>query len=206
MSQTNEIADAIGYAIGHHIRVQALTILAEGTRSPSELAEILDLGVSRVARHIKRLNDRGCIEPAGTKKVRNVTEHFYRLAALPRISSDTGFSEMSIEDRRRAVGLTTQAILVELFGSFRAQILEKDDDLRIAVECLELDGAGRRELAEELAASKKRVREIHARSEARRATSGETGTVIVVAGMAFDRVRPTRLESATSIGFRRPIN
>ena len=81
------LEDALAYAVGHRIRVDALAILAEGRHSPNEIAGILRKNVSTVARHVKELYDSGCIESVGTQQVRGATEHFYRAVTMPVITA-----------------------------------------------------------------------------------------------------------------------
>jgi hypothetical protein len=47
--------EAVAYALGNAIRNEALAILAEGKRSTSELAKIMNVDVKRLGNHIRRL-------------------------------------------------------------------------------------------------------------------------------------------------------
>jgi DNA-binding transcriptional ArsR family regulator len=185
------IDDAVAYAVGHRIRIDALAILNEGKASPSEIAETLDESVSMVGHHIKELFDSGCIEAVGTEQVRGATEHFYRAVTLPYIS-DEEYRVMPIETRRELVGLIIQAIMAEVLASFRARKLETDEDLWLTWQCLNLDEQGRREVADEQAESYARLLDIQTRNATRLAEAGRTGTTTVVAMMGFERSRPGR--------------
>lgn len=196
-----EIDDAVAYAIGHRIRIEALAILAEGRHSPSEIAKLLGEDVRLVGNHIRELYDCGCIEAAGTRKVRNATEHFYRAVTLPYIS-DEEYRAMSTESRREVISVIVQAVMAEVLASFRAKKLERDDDVWLAWDCANLDDKGKREVADELAESFERLSEIKARSAGRLAESREKaaeddeeapeGTTTVISLMGFERSRAKR--------------
>jgi DNA-binding transcriptional ArsR family regulator len=185
------IDDAVAYAVGHRIRIDALAILNEGKASPSEIAKTLGENVSMVGHHIKELFDSGCIESVGTEQVRGATEHFYRAVTLPYVS-DEEYRALPLENRRELVGLIIQAIMAEVLASFRAKKLEPDEDLWLTWQCLNLDAQGRREVADEQADSYARMVEIQAKSASRLAESSETGTTTVVTMMGFERSRPGR--------------
>jgi DNA-binding transcriptional ArsR family regulator len=188
------IDDAVAYAVGHRIRIDALAILAEGKHSPSEIADILGEDVSLIGNHVRELFECGCIESAGTANVRNATEHFYRAVTLPYIS-DEAYRAMPQATRREIIGLIIQAIVAEVMASFRAAKMETDEDLWMVWDSMNLDAKGRRELADELAARYERFLEIKANSAGRLAESDEVGTMTIVTLMGFERSRPGRPKS-----------
>jgi DNA-binding transcriptional ArsR family regulator len=194
------IDEAVAYAVGHRIRIEALAILAEGTHSPNEIAAMLRENLSMVSHHMKELFDCGCIESVGTAQVRGATEHFYRAVTLPYIS-DEEYLAMSTDARREVIGVIVQAIMSELLASFRAEKLETDDDVWLAWDAANLDAEGRREVADELAASFERLIEIKARSANRLAESGEEGTTTIVSLMGFERSR----SSEPTNGYGAPV-
>jgi DNA-binding transcriptional ArsR family regulator len=178
-------SDAIQFALGHPIRVATLAILAEGpSKSPKEIAALLGEGVQVVGNHARALRDRGCIEVARTRRVRNANQPYYRLPEHP----------------TNALGLLIQAIAVELMGALRARTLESDDDLVAAFAYIELDKQGRRDLARGLERHQERVREIGATAERRLAASGGEGVATVITSMAFERCRPIKKASGGEHG------
>lgn len=189
--RSRPIDEAVLFAVGHRIRIEALAILAEGKHSVSEIAQILGEDVRLVGNHIRSLYEAGCIEAVGTVKVRNVTEHFYRAVTMPYIS-DEAYRAMSEEERREIIGLIIQAITAEALASFRAGKLERDENAWLLWDALDLDAQGRRELAGELETRYSRFLEIKANSEARMAASGESGTPTVVSLLGFERSRRGR--------------
>ncbi len=182
------IGEAVAYAVGHRIRIEALAILAEGKHSPNEVSAMLHEGLSVVSHHMKELFESGCIESVGTAQVRGATEHFYRAIKLPYIS-DEEYLAMPTDTRREIIGVIVQAIMSELLGSFQAEKLETDDDVWLAWDAANLDLEGKREVADELAASFERLLDIKARAANRLAESGETGTTTIISLTGFERSR-----------------
>ncbi len=186
-----EIVEAVGYAVGHRIRIDALAILNDGTASPNEIAKILNLNVRKVSNHIRELFDCGCIELVETVKVRNTTEHFYRAVTLPYVDEET-YGAMPMKLRRELCSLIIQAITAEVLSSLQAKKIEEDDDVRLSWQRLCVDAEGKKEIAAELKASSERLFDIQARNAARLTKSKEVGTTQIVALMGFERSRPGR--------------
>jgi predicted transcriptional regulator len=190
--QTRTIEDAVGYAVGHRIRIDALAILNEGKASPNEIAKQIGEGVSKVGHHVKELFDSGCIEFVGTEQRRGATEHYYRAIERPFISDEEARA-LPAKTKREFAALILQAIMAEGLASLRAGKMDADDDIWMSWRSLNLDAQGQREVADEQAESYARVAEIEARSAARLVESGEeAGTSTIVAAMAFERSRSGR--------------
>ncbi len=190
-AQRRSIEEAVAYAVGHRIRIGALSILNEGTASPNEIAKMIGEGVSKVGHHVKELFDSGCIEFVGTEQRRGATEHFYRAIARPFISDEEarGLPE---ETKREFAALILQAIMAEGLASLRAGKMDSDEDIWMSWRSVNLDEQGRREVADEQAASYARIEEIEARCASRLVESSDAGTSTVVAAMGFERSRAGR--------------
>src|SRR3954447_7594361 len=65
-------------AMNHPVRAAVLSILAERTSSPAEMARELDEDLSNVSCHTKQLVELECAELVSTRPVRGALEHFYR--------------------------------------------------------------------------------------------------------------------------------
>lgn len=187
-ARKREMNEAVGYAVGHKIRNQALAILAEGARSCSELARMMKLGVKRVSNHIKELYESGCIEIAAATKKGNLTEVFYRTVILPYIT-DEAYRRMTMDERHDVNGVTVQNITNELLAAYQAGKLDDDEDLWLLWDALMLDKQGRREVAHELAESYERLKDIAGRAATRLCESAEVGETTIVTVTAFDRCR-----------------
>jgi DNA-binding transcriptional ArsR family regulator len=186
-----EIVEAVAFAVGNRIRIDALAILNDGIASPSEIAKILNLNVRLVGNHIRELFECGCIELVETEKVRNATEHFYRAVTLPYVDEET-YRAMPRKLRRELCSLIIQAIMAEVLASLRAKKIEDDDDVRLSWQRLCVDAEGEQEVATELKECAERLFDIQARNAARLAESKKIGVTRVVALMAFERSRPGR--------------
>jgi DNA-binding transcriptional ArsR family regulator len=65
-------------ALCHPLRREILRTLGDDTpRSPSELAEHLDLPLSNLSYHVRVLVSRGAVRLVRTAPVRGSTQHFY---------------------------------------------------------------------------------------------------------------------------------
>jgi DNA-binding transcriptional ArsR family regulator len=70
--------DKLIAALRHSLRREILRLMSDGRKaSPSELAALLDQRLSNVAYHVGVLTECGALKPAGKKKVRGATQHFY---------------------------------------------------------------------------------------------------------------------------------
>jgi DNA-binding transcriptional ArsR family regulator len=187
--QSRSIEEAVSYAVGHRIRIEVLGILNEGPRSPSEIAKQIDQGLSKVGHHIKELVDSGCIELARVEQVRNTNEHFYRAVELPFVSDEEA-RDLPPEVKQEFAAVILQAIMAEGLAALWAGKLNSDDDIWMSWRWFNLDAEGRREVADEQAASWARVIDIEGRSAARLAETGDAGTSTIVAGLGFERCRP----------------
>lgn len=189
--QRRSIDEAVAYAVGHRIRIDALAILNEGTASPNEIAKIIGEGVSKVGHHVKELFDSGCIEFVGTEQRRGATEHFYRAIARPFISDEEA-RQLPAETKREFAALILQAIMAEGLAALRTGKMDSDEDIWMSWRSVNLDEQGRREVADEMAASYARVEEIEAKSATRLLENNQDGTSTVVAAMSFERSRSGR--------------
>jgi DNA-binding transcriptional ArsR family regulator len=194
-----DVADAVAYAAGSRIRVDALGILAEGKISVAEIARILSVDLKRLSGHVRNLYDYGCIEDAGTEKARNTNKHFYRAVTLPRISVEE-YRGLSLDERRDIIGLIVQRVIIETLASFRSGRLENDERVQLIWDCLNLDCRGKQEVATCLTRADKRLLAIETVNAKRLAKSGEGGTPMVASLIGFERSRPGRPD----VGYESP--
>jgi DNA-binding transcriptional ArsR family regulator len=82
------IEDAVQYALAHAIRVEILILLNEASYTSAELSELIDVPISNVSNHVRRLADDGSIEVA-KHEVRRATNIFwYRAVKHPEYSQE----------------------------------------------------------------------------------------------------------------------
>jgi len=182
-----EFADAIAYAFGHWIRLEALAVLAEGKTSVAEIARIIGVSVNRLSGHIKGLYEHGCIEYMGTGPARNANEHYYRAVMLPHIN-DEEYRAMLPEERRDPIGLIAQASIGETLAALRAGRFD-DEYARIIGRFLLTDPLGKIEVQEHVLAVYKRLVGIKVANANRLADSGKAGLTMIVALGGFERNR-----------------
>jgi len=184
-----EIANAIAYAFGHWIRLEALAILAEGKTSVAEIAQIIGVSVNRLSGHIRGLYEHGCIEYLGTGPARNANEHYYRAVAIPHID-DEQYRALPPEERRDPIGLIVQAIIAETLATFRAGKLDDDENARMISRCLLVDALGKIEVQEHVLDVYKQMVGIKVGSAHRLAESGKVGSTTIISVTGFERNRP----------------
>jgi DNA-binding transcriptional ArsR family regulator len=183
------IEEVVSYALGHRIRIEVLALLNEGVFTPDEISSILDEPIGKVTHHISELVEGGAIELAKTEPVRNATRHFYRAVQQPYVSAEEA-AAMTPQQRQVIVGLILQSIMAESMSAFWAgNMINDPDHTMLSWRWFNVDKEGRGEIIAELAASWGRIREIEARSAARRSESGEDTVSVIVAMQGFQRSR-----------------
>ncbi len=115
----------VGAVVSHPVRSRCLTLLAERTASPAELALELDENLGNVSYHVRKLWRSGVIEIVEEKPVRGAMEHFYRAVTRP-IISDQEAEELPLEVRQShareaLVLLTADATSALESGTFGAR-------------------------------------------------------------------------------------
>ena len=69
---------ALAKALTHPLRAHLLTILAERTASPKEIADELQEALPNVSYHVRVLEDLGLVELIEEEAIRGAVAHFYR--------------------------------------------------------------------------------------------------------------------------------
>jgi DNA-binding transcriptional ArsR family regulator len=187
-SKARGIEEAVSYAIGHRIRVEMLCLLNEGTRSADELARVIRQPLSKATHHIRELLDSGSIEIARVEKVRNVSQNYYRAVEIP-FFSDEEMAAKTTEERQAIYGLILQASTAEALASLWSGKIKDDPRVWLSWCWFNVDDEGRGEIADELAASWERLREIEVRATSRRIESGKEAVSMIVTSMGFERSR-----------------
>lgn len=182
------IERVVSYALSHRTRIYVLTILNEGTYTPDEIARIIDQPLNRVSHHIKELLERGSIELAEVRKVRNADQHYYRAVEMP-FYTDEEMAAMTFEQRQVTYGLILQCMFAEALAALWSGNVSNDPRTWMAWRWFNVDERGRQDLADEQQRSWERYQEIEAESVDRRIDSGEDSASIVMGQMGFQRER-----------------
>jgi DNA-binding transcriptional ArsR family regulator len=186
--QKRSIEEAVSYAIGHRIRIEILALLNEGTRSPTELAQLTRQPITTVGHHIKELVNSGCIELARIEKVRNADQHFYRAVELPFVSDDEAES-LPVETRQQYAAVILQALMAEGLAALWAGKMTSDP-VWMSWRWFNLDEQGQRDAQEAQHEFWERIKEIDADTANRVASSGEPTISTIVAALGFERFKP----------------
>jgi DNA-binding transcriptional ArsR family regulator len=182
------LEERVGYALGHRIRVEILTLLIEAVYTADDIAAIIGESRQNVHHHLRELLDGGSIEIARVEKRRNTELHYYRAVEM-REYDEAATAAATPEERQALAGLIAQHSTAELMAALAAGKLSNDPQVCLAWRWFNLDAEGRRELAAEQERLWKRAHEIEAEATSRRAESGEEATSYIVAQWGFERVR-----------------
>jgi DNA-binding transcriptional ArsR family regulator len=182
------IEERVGYALGHRIRVEVLTILNEGVYTADDIAALIGESRQNVHHHLKELLDARSIEIARIEKKRNADLHYYRAVEMPSYGQEE-LAAMSPAQRQEIAGLIVQCSTAEVMAALAAGKLSDDPRVALMWRWFNLDGRGRDDLFEEQERFWERVQEIEAESTNRRARSGEDATSYIVGEWGYERAR-----------------
>jgi DNA-binding transcriptional ArsR family regulator len=182
-------------ALGHPVRVQALTILNERIASPSEISKELDQTVGHVSYHIKVLKECQCIELVDTAPRRGAMEHYYR--ATSRVFLDvSGWAALPASVRPGLSGSLLQTVVEDVSTALTTGAFDKRADRHLSWTPMILDDEGWGELTKGLEELLKRTFEIQAASAERLTKADRPGIPISVSMMAYET--PAAEEKRTS--------
>ncbi len=183
------VEEAAYYAIAHPTRVEILAYLNEGPRSPTQLAQLMDMKLSETEHHVVELLAVGSIELAFVKEgTGNLKEHFYRAVKIP-FYTDEEMWALPLEVRQKIYGLILQASMAEALAAFNARKMSNDPRAWMAWRWFNVDAQGRNDLADEKARSWARCREIVVESANRVSRSKEQLVSMLVTSFCYERCR-----------------
>jgi DNA-binding transcriptional ArsR family regulator len=172
-------------ALGHPVRVQALTILNERIASPNEIAKELDQTVGHVSYHIKVLKECECIELVDTAPRRGAMEHYYRATSRAFLDvSDWAAVPDSV--RPGLSGSLLQTAVEDAATALIAGTFDKRADRHLSWTPMILDGQGWQDLTKGFEEMQERVAEIQAASAERLTKADEAGIPVSVAMLAYE--------------------
>lgn len=100
VKKARALDSTLGAIVAHPLRSQCLTILAERTASPNQLAIALEEDVGNVSYHVKQLLKMEAIELVSERPVRGAVEHFYRAVKRPQLTDEES-AALSLDERLR---------------------------------------------------------------------------------------------------------
>jgi len=175
----------LGAVVAHPLRSQCLTILAERTASPAELADELDENLGNVSYHVRKLWRGGAVEIVEEKPVRGAMEHFYR-SVTPPLFSDDEVKETSLDDRsafaRHIFSLMTANATTALAGG----TFVRRSDLHVSRLPMRVDEEGWSEMRDLFAEMLERQFEIQEKSAKRLGGTEDAGIPVIAFNTFFE--------------------
>jgi len=172
-------------AMGHQVRVQALTILNERVASPNEISKELGESVGHVSYHIKVLKECECIELVDTAPRRGAMEHYYRATDRAFLDADE-WATLPSTIRPGLSASLLKTIINDAASSVLEGTFDKRVDRHLSWTPMILDEEGWDELKTGLLAMLEKVIEIQTASAARLAKADAAGVPVTVAMMGFE--------------------
>jgi DNA-binding transcriptional ArsR family regulator len=182
-------AASLGKAISHPLRLRIWTILTERSASAIGMSEELGCASPDASYHIKVLRELGFVEEVGHKPRRGATERFYRAVTRPMVDSD-GLAALPSAVAAGFIGQAMQRVLDDFVGAGEAGLIEGQEVEMCRLPML-LDDQGREEAQREFDERLEKLQDIQARSDGRRAESGDDGRHYTAAQMCFEVPKDT---------------
>jgi DNA-binding transcriptional ArsR family regulator len=161
-------------AMNHPVRAAVLSILAERTSSPAEMARELDEDLSNVSYHTKQLVELECAELVSTRPVRGALEHFYRATERSWIDKEE-WNELDPMMGENLLQEIMQKVVDNFVAAAQAKTIGKDADFHLTRTPLLLDQQGLQEVLEAHERTRYELVDIASRSAERMVESGEEG-------------------------------
>ena len=176
------------HAIGHPVREHILAVLNERAASPTEIGDELELDVSAFYKHVQVLEQLGCIECVGTRRVRGVHERIFRATSTLSFDDEawqrvppTLRADVWADLLRRLCNDVTGALLDGRLGGGSPE--------HVSWTPGRVDGRGRGEIHAILEDALSRVLAVQRESAARLRESGEQGIPVSVAILGYEAAR-----------------
>ncbi len=175
----------LGALVAHPLRSQCLTLLADRTASPAEIADELDENLGNVSYHVRKLWKGGAVEIVEEKPVRGAMEHFYRAVKRPQFS-DQEVAEASIEDRAVFASQALSLLTANATTSLEAQTFVERPDFHVARVPGRVDEAGWEELRDLFAQTLEGVFQIQEKSADRLGKTDDAGIPVIAFNTFFE--------------------
>jgi len=190
------------HAIGHPVREHILAVLNERQASPTEIGDELELDVSAFYKHVQVLEQLGCIECVGTRRVRGVHERIFRATSTLSFDDETWQrvpatlrADVWADLLRRLCNDVTGALLDGRLGGGGPEHVSFTPGL--------VDAQGRNEIFAVLEDALSRVRAVQRESAARLRESGGQGIPMTVAILGYEAEGAARPAASSSRRQRR---
>lgn len=186
VKKARALDSTLGAIVAHPLRSRCLTILAERTASPNELAIALKEDVGNVSYHVKQLLKMEAIELVSERPVRGAVEHFYRAVKRPLVT-DEEFAALSLEERLRFARHILQLATADAATAIEATTFGQRPDHHVSRMPILVDEEGWAELGAIYAEALQKTLDVQAASAERMAAdSGAPGIPASVITMFFE--------------------
>ena len=190
-SPPKNIDQTLVKAVAHPLRVQALSVLAERSASPKEIAAELGAPVGNVSYHVRELERVGLIELVDEQKRRGAVEHFYRAITRPLLDAEE-WEKLSLDERQSFSAWILQLMLADAAQALGAGTFDARSNRHLSRTPLLVDEEGWNELVEIQAEALRATLEVQATSAERLSKNSGEGSFPVFASMTCFEMPPKR--------------
>lgn len=185
-TKTSNASEAtVGAVVAHPLRSRCLTLLAERTASPVEIATELGENLGNVSYHIRKLWKAGVVEIVEEKPVRGAMEHFYRAMVRP-ILADEEVVAMSVADRQIHAREAMVLVTADATASLATETFGERPDYHISRVPMRVDEAGWKELRDLHEETLERVLKIQGVCAERMGGTDDAGFPVIAFNTCFE--------------------
>lgn len=177
--------EAVIKALGHPIRVKALTILAERVASPKEISREIEEELSNVSYHVRVLTELGLVEVVEEESIRGSVAHFYKTVEREVINSPQ-WQSLDPKVRSAFSAYVLETLIDDAAKSLAAGVLDQRDERQLSRLPMSLDEQGWRKVSEIQAKATERVLREEANAASRMNDSPGDGINVVVGMLCFE--------------------
>jgi DNA-binding transcriptional ArsR family regulator len=178
-------SNALIKALGHPVRVEALSVLTDRVASPKEIAAAIGKKLSNVSYHVRVLDELGFVEIVEEESVRGSVAHFYDLVDRD-VISNSEWSDLDPTVRTAFSDYIIGALLADLTGSAKCGVLDRRDDRLLTRTPLRLDEAGWKKAQMIQTAAHEKILKVQAEADARINRSGRDPILAVLGQLLFE--------------------
>ncbi|HWC47683.1 MAG TPA: helix-turn-helix domain-containing protein [Solirubrobacterales bacterium] len=182
-------------AMNHPVRAAVLSILAERTCSPAEMARELDEDLSNVSYHTKQLVELECAELVSTRPVRGALEHFYRATERSMLEYEE-WGQLDPAIAGHFLAEIVEKMVDDFAVAARAKTIGENVDFQLTRTPLLLDQEGLKEALDVHERTRHELVDIASRSAARMIETGETGINVSSSQACFKMPTPRGRQTA----------
>lgn len=175
----------VGAVVSHPLRSRCLTLLAERTASPAELAIELDENLGNVSYHVRKLWRSGVVEIVEEKPVRGAMEHFYRAITRP-IISDEEAAALPLDVRQAHARESMVLLTADATSALEAGTFGSRTDYHVSRVPMRADEQGWQALRDLQGEVLERVFEIQAECAKRLGDSEDAGIPVISFNTLFE--------------------